>query len=62
MSRNNSVSIATDCGLDGSGSILSMAKFFSSPQRPDRFWAYPDPIQWVPQALSPGSKAAGACG
>jgi hypothetical protein len=58
----SSVNIATDYGLNGSGSILGTAKFFSSPQRLDRFWAYPGPIHWVQQAFSPGGKAAGACG
>jgi hypothetical protein len=39
-SRNwdRSVGIATGYGLDGPGSIPGNARFFSSPQRPDRLW------------------------
>jgi hypothetical protein len=29
-------------GLDGLGSIPGSARFFSSPQRPDRFWGPPN--------------------
>jgi hypothetical protein len=55
-SRDNSVGIAKDYGLDGPGSIPGSAIFFFSPQRPDR----PRPhIQLVPGALSPGVKRQG---
>jgi hypothetical protein len=37
-SRDLSVGLATDYGLDGPGSIIGSAKHFSSSQHPDRFW------------------------
>jgi hypothetical protein len=56
-SRDSSLGIATDCGLDGPGSI---PRFFSSPQLPDRYWGSTQPpMQWIPWALSPGVKRQG---
>jgi hypothetical protein len=44
-SRYTSVSTATGCGLDDRGSITDRDKrFFSAPQRPDRFWGPPNLI------------------
>jgi hypothetical protein len=40
-SRDISVGIAADYGLDGPVSIPGSARFFSSPQRPERFWGPP---------------------
>jgi hypothetical protein len=36
------VDIATGHGRDGPGSILGMARFFSSPQHPGRLWGRPN--------------------
>jgi hypothetical protein len=40
-SLDSSVGIATGYGLDGTGSILSMARFFSYPQNPKSSGAHP---------------------
>jgi hypothetical protein len=37
-SRGSSVGVVTGYGLDVPGSIPGSARFFSSPQRPDRLW------------------------
>jgi hypothetical protein len=39
--RDSSVGIATVCGLDGPSSFPGCARFFSSPERPDRLWGTP---------------------
>jgi hypothetical protein len=59
MSRDSSVDIATDYGLEGRGSIPGSARFFSTPQRPDRLW---DPPSYPMGAGGdfPGDKATGA--
>jgi hypothetical protein len=57
--RDSSVGIATSYGLEGRGSVPGRNKrFFSSPQRPDRFWGL-SRLQWVPKALFPGVKRPG---
>jgi hypothetical protein len=40
-SRDSSVGIATGCRLNDPGSISGSAKFFYSPQLPDRLWGPP---------------------
>jgi hypothetical protein len=56
--RNSVVDIATGYGLDGQGvgvRVPEGSRIFSSPAlRPTQ-----PPIQWVPEALSPGVKRAG---
>jgi hypothetical protein len=59
--RDSVVGIATGYGLDDRGVGVRVpvgSIIFSSPRRPDRFWGPPaqSPIQWVPEALSPGVK------
>jgi hypothetical protein len=39
--RDSSVDIATGYGLDGPDSIPGSARFFPSPERPDRLWGLP---------------------
>jgi hypothetical protein len=52
--RASSVDIAMCCRLDYLRSILGMARFFCSPQRPE--WSTQSPIQWVMKAISQGVK------
>jgi hypothetical protein len=56
----SSVGIATGYGLDDPGSILGSARFFSSPQRPDRLWDPPSLISNGYRDSFPGDKAAKA--
>jgi hypothetical protein len=63
-SRDSSVGIATGYRLDdrggrssSPGKVKNFLFFISS--RP-ALWTTQPPIQWVPRALSPGGKAAGA--
>jgi hypothetical protein len=60
-SRDSKVGIATGYGLEDHGLRIRVpvrSRNFSSPRRPDRLWG--PPSQWVPGALSPDIKAAGA--
>jgi hypothetical protein len=38
---DNSISVPAGYGLDGAGSILGMAEFFSTPQLPDQLFGPP---------------------
>jgi hypothetical protein len=63
-SRDGAVCIATGYGLDDRGVGVRVpveSRILFSPRRPDRLWgpAQPPPIQWVPEALSPGVKRSG---
>jgi hypothetical protein len=56
----NGIGIATGYGLDGPGSISGSARFFCSPQRPERLWGPPSlPLNGHPR-LFPRGKMAGA--
>jgi hypothetical protein len=58
-SRDSSIDIAADYGLDGRGSNPRRGKrFFSTASRPVLGPTQP-PIQWIPGALSPGVKRSG---
>jgi hypothetical protein len=59
-SRDNSVGIATGCGLDGRVSIPDGGKIFlfSTASRPALRPTQP-PMQWVLRALPPGVKRQG---
>jgi hypothetical protein len=52
------VGIATSCGMDGLVSIPGMARFFSSPQRPDQFWGPYRLLSNGHRGSFPGGKAA----
>jgi hypothetical protein len=54
------VGIATDCGLDGRGSILGRSKqFFSTPQCPARLWDPPGLLYDGYWGFSPGVERPG---
>jgi hypothetical protein len=54
------VSIATGYGLDGLGSIPASARFFSSPQCPERLWGQHSLLSIPYWGLFPRGKVAGA--
>jgi hypothetical protein len=55
-----SVNIATGCGLDGRDSIPGKGKkIFSSPKSRPALGPTQPPIEWAPEALSPGLKWPG---
>jgi hypothetical protein len=59
LDQDSSVSIATDYGLDGRNSIPGTAKFFSSPQRPNRLLSSPSLYPMGTGGSFPVGKAAG---
>jgi hypothetical protein len=63
-SRDSIVGIAIRYGLEDRGigvRVPVVSRIFSSPRRPERaLGSTQPPIQWVPGALSPGGRAAGA--
>jgi hypothetical protein len=58
-SEDSSVGIATECRLEGQGSIPGRGKIFSSPQRPDRLWSPPSLLSDGYRGHFTGCKAAG---
>jgi hypothetical protein len=57
---SSSVSIATDYGLHGWGSIPEGTRFLSSSQPPDRLWAHPASYPMGTGGSFPGGKTTGA--